>query len=94
MVLHPRGIEQTESLLISLTGIVLALGYLCARLGERLASGSIDDLAVYDLASDPSLDLFHLRGHLGRMPLARLPMYLQSHDLCAAIQRMQESVLA
>lgn len=72
----------------------LALGYLCARLGERLACESLTDLAVYDLAADPSPDLFHLRGHLLRLPLARLPTLLKSSDVVAAMQRLQAAVPA
>jgi HD-like signal output (HDOD) protein len=75
-------------------GTRLALGYLCARLGERLASESLTDLAVYDLAADPSPDLFHVRGHLARPPLARLPTLLQSSDVVTALQRLQATAHA
>lgn len=67
----------------------LALGYLCARLGERLANGSVQDLAAYDLAADTHVDLFHLRGTLARPPLSRLPQALQAGDLAATMQRLQ-----
>lgn len=67
----------------------LALGYLCARLGERIAQGSVQDLAVYDLAADTHIDLYHLRGTLTAPPLSRLPQALQAGELAAVMQRLQ-----
>ena len=66
----------------------LALGYACARLGERLAEGDIADLATFDLAADRDIDLFHLRGALGSRPLSHLPKALRSSELAASLQRM------
>ncbi|MFT3816367.1 MAG: HDOD domain-containing protein [Rubrivivax sp.] len=67
----------------------LALAYACARLGERMAAGDLRDLAVFDLRADGDVDLFHLRGALHALPLARLPQALQAQDLAAVMQRMQ-----
>ena len=72
----------------------LALGYLCARLGERLAHGELAQLADFDLATDPGLELFHLRRHLDAPMLARLHDLLKAPDLSAAMDRMRGGVTA
>ena len=68
-------------------GSRLALCYLCARLGERLAQGQLADLAGFDLAGDVSLDLWHLQGYLDAPALARLPELLQSPAVLQAVQQ-------
>lgn len=72
----------------------LALGYLCARLGERLAHGELAQLSDFDLATDPGLELFHLRRHLDAPMLARLQDLLKAPDLSAAMDRMRGGVTA
>lgn len=72
----------------------LALGYLCARLGERLAHGELPDLAAFDLRSDESLELFHLRSHLAHPSLQRLPQHLRDPSLHEAIARMRDAALS
>lgn len=66
----------------------LALGYLCARLGERLALGQLDSLESYAPANDPSLDMHHLRHALSHPALLRLDGALQSNELQAALRQM------
>lgn len=70
-------------------GTRLALGYLCARLGERLATGEVTDLAAPDLATDASIELHHWRSALAQRPLARLPELLRAPDLVTATQRLR-----
>jgi HD-like signal output (HDOD) protein len=72
----------------------LALAYLCARLGERLAHGELAQLADFDLATDPGLELFHLRRHLGAPMAARLRDLLSAPDLSVAMERMRGAVTA
>lgn len=72
----------------------LALCYLCARLGERLAHGELDALSDFDLASDPSPELFHLRRHLGSNVQARLQSLLKAPELSAVMDRMRGLVHA
>lgn len=73
-------------------GTRLALGYLCARLGERLASGELPDLAALDLAADTSAELFHWRSVLAHKPLARVGELVRSRDLVSAIDRMRAAL--
>lgn len=75
-------------------GTRLALGYLCARLGERLASGELTDLATLDLAADTSTELHHWRGVLAQRPLARVGELVRSRDLVTAIDRMRAALRA
>jgi HD-like signal output (HDOD) protein len=75
-------------------GSRLALCYLCARLGERLAQGTLSELAAFDLGNEQDLNLFNLRSYLQTPALARLPEYLHSDEVLAAVQRMQESIPA
>jgi len=70
-------------------GARLALCYLCARLGERLALGSLSNLAEVDLASDSSAEFFHLRAYLELPRLARLNEFLHSAELVKSIEHMQ-----
>jgi HD-like signal output (HDOD) protein len=75
-------------------GMRLAVCYLCARLGERLAQGGLTDLATFDPAAERSADFFHLRSYLDRAELARLVEYLHSPDLVAVIHRMTDAISA
>jgi HD-like signal output (HDOD) protein len=68
----------------------LALAYLCARLGERLARSDADpaaELATFDLANEPGADFFHLRGHLAALP--RLSEHLHAADLGRSLQALR-----
>lgn len=66
----------------------LALCYLCARLGEQLAFGSLPDLASYDPTQDSRIDMACLQGYLAQPALARLPELLQAPDLGQVIGNM------
>lgn len=62
-----------------------ALCYLCARLGEQLATGTLTDLARFDPLADDSEAFFHLRGHLQTPALARLGEHLRAADIGHAL---------
>lgn len=66
----------------------LALGYLCARLGERLAAGECQELLSFEPAAGTDAELHHLRGHLDDPRLARLADYLRAPMLSGDLQRM------
>ncbi|MGS5088573.1 HDOD domain-containing protein [Hydrogenophaga sp. A37] len=66
----------------------LALGYLCARLGERLALGQLGSLNDYDVKQDAGVDTFHLRTALAHPTLARLEQALASPEVQTAVQQM------
>lgn len=65
-----------------------ALGYLCARLGERFALGELDSLDGYDPALDIAADTHHLRASLAHPALARLDQALSAPELQAALDQM------
>jgi len=69
-------------------GSRLALCYLCARLGERLAAGEISDFATFDLAEQQSPDFFFLRAYLAYPALARLQEFLRFPEVIASVNRM------
>jgi hypothetical protein len=69
----------------------LALCYLCARLGERLALGTLSDLSRFDPLTDPDPDFFHLQTYLATPALARLMEHLHAPDLQSAVAQMLEA---
>lgn len=66
----------------------LALGYLCARLGERLALGQLNVLDGYDPWQDTAVDMHHPRQSLNHPALARLDSALQAPELLSAVRLM------
>ncbi|WP_374426227.1 HDOD domain-containing protein [Ideonella dechloratans] len=69
----------------------LALTYLCARLGERLASGVLPSLQAFELISEPSTDFFHLRQGLPPARLARWTAALRAPALSSRLSRLQDA---
>jgi HD-like signal output (HDOD) protein len=68
-------------------GALLALGYACARLGERLAIGALPDLLSLRLRTDPAPEWHHWREHLHHPALTALPEQLCSAELDEALKR-------
>lgn len=66
----------------------LALCYLCARLGERLANGQLASLEGYDPFQDIGLDTFYLNQHLCNPMLRQLPAALASAEVQNAMHQM------
>jgi HD-like signal output (HDOD) protein len=66
----------------------LALCYLCAHLGERLALGQLPSLEGYDASQDLTPDTFHLQGYLVHPTLLQLNAALQSADMQASVQNL------
>lgn len=66
----------------------LALAYLCARLGERLALRQMNVLDGFQPAADTAADMYHLRAALAHPALARLGEAMQSPELLAAVRLM------
>ena len=71
-----------------------ALCYLCARLGEQLATGALSSLAGYDPMADDSEAFFHLRGHLQAPALARLTEHLRATDIGHAMTAVSRNARA
>jgi hypothetical protein len=71
----------------------LALCYLGARLGERLAQGDLADLETFDLGTQAGPELHYLRLHAEASPLlARLPWLLRAPEVAAPLRRMQAAL--
>lgn len=66
----------------------LALCYLCAHLGERLALDQLPSLEGYDASQDLTPDTFHLQGYLAHPALAQLNAALQSAEVQSAVQNL------
>jgi HD-like signal output (HDOD) protein len=69
-----------------------ALCYLCARLGERLATGALTDLAAFDPMADHGESFFHLQGHLQTPALARLGEQLRATDIGHALTAVSRNM--
>lgn len=75
----------------------LAVAYLCARLGERLAQtdGTVTaDLSGFNLDGETGADFFHLRGHLSAPALAKLNDHLRAADLNRSLQNLRQAMQA
>ena len=87
------GVEQIERVLVSplpehawpLQAARQAVAYLSARLGERLACGTLEQLGQADLASDERAEAHHLQAYLQLPPLAGLGTLLQAPDAQASV---------
>jgi len=73
-------------------GARAALGYACARLGERLANRSLEALKdfAFDDAAGP--DFYHVAGYLEHPSLARLDQFLRLPEVTNGIQDMLEAM--
>lgn len=69
----------------------LALGAVCALLGERIARGQVGT-ALYDPAHDPSPDMAALRHRLAQPPLDQLAQALRSPALLRLLGRVMSGV--
>lgn len=72
----------------------LALAYLCARLGERLALGQLPSLERYHPADDDAVDMHHLRTWLAHPVLARLDEALHAPELLRTLAQMRSPAAA
>jgi HD-like signal output (HDOD) protein len=66
----------------------LALCYVCARLGERLASGDLRRLADFDLALDDTADFHRIQSRLSRPNWAALAAALRDPALGETMEAM------
>ena len=66
----------------------LALCYVCARLGERLASGELRRLSDFDLALDESADFHRIQSRLSRPEWAAMAAALRDPALDESVGAM------
>lgn len=64
-----------------------AVGYLCARLGERLADGRLETLDGVDALLEQDVDFHHLQSYLALPALRELRKVLKAPDLLAGLSR-------
>lgn len=72
----------------------LAICYLCARIGERLAEGTLPDLGSFPSSLDGDAELHHLRSYLVRPLVSRALQLVHAPDVVAAMQQMQAATRA
>lgn len=70
----------------------MAFCYFCARLGEKLARGELQDLASFRLDQESGPEFFHLHGYLQLGALARLNDALKAPELVASINTMAHAM--
>jgi HD-like signal output (HDOD) protein len=70
----------------------MAFCYLCARLGEKLANGSVKDLSSFQLEQEQSADLFYMQSYLQQPDLARLNEFLHMPELVSSINTMVQAM--
>jgi HD-like signal output (HDOD) protein len=69
----------------------LALCYLAARLGERLAYDPQVSLEGFDFLGDPDPELFHVRAYTEHPAFAQVEAQLRNPGFIAGVQRMREA---
>lgn len=68
-------------------GALLALGYLCVRMGERIACGESRSLATFAAEGDEPAESFHWREHLQHPALAAAVRRLRSGEFDGLLER-------
>jgi hypothetical protein len=64
----------------------VGLGYMCARLAERIVSGRISDLRTIDSLLEMDADFYHLPGYLALPALRGWREEFQSSDLLSGLR--------
>ena len=70
----------------------LAVCYLCARLGEKLASGDLLQLADFDLVRDESADFHRIQARLARPDWQAMAEALHDPALCESVEKMARAL--
>ena len=89
------GVEDIGALLVTpapttadARALRLALCYVCARIGEAIAMGRVQDPAQVDPAAAGSAELHYVQTYLRRPEFARLAEHLHAPDARLALARM------
>ena len=75
-------------------GSRLAICYLCARLGERLAEGTIADLSQFDDTLAGDAEFHQLRSYAAHPKVAKALQVVRSPDVVASMQQMLAAMRA
>lgn len=84
-----RVLTQPASVPCSPAQTRLALCYLCARLGERLATGQLTDLVAFDPCLDTDADLHHFASYWPGDAMNSLTALMQAPDLQKSVLDMR-----
>lgn len=83
-----RALTEAGTQLEPLVATRRALAYLCARLGERLASGSPTALSDWRLATDSTVCMHHLSGYVPAAQQAAIEALLRAPDTQTTIDQL------
>jgi HD-like signal output (HDOD) protein len=72
-------------------GALLALGYLCVRLGERIVCGELRSLATFDPETEARPEWLHWREHLQHPALVAVVQRLHSGEFDELVERQTSS---
>ena len=72
--------------------VAMALCYFCARVGEQLAQGDIQDLAAFHLEQEHSAEFYYLQGYLRQPALARLPEFVRLPEVLSSLNTMVQAM--
>jgi hypothetical protein len=70
----------------------MALCYFCARMGEKLAQGDIQDLSAFELEQEHSAEFYFLQGYLRLPALARLHEFVRLPEVRSSVNAMLQAM--
>lgn len=70
----------------------LGLKFLCARLGERLALGTLNNLSDFNIEDEKGADFFNFRSYVSFPHLEHVFEHLKSPEIVASVKAMQEAI--
>lgn len=73
-------------------GARLGLCFLCSRLGERIALGTLKDLSDFNIDFETDADFFNFKSYLNSPRLDHVFEYLRHQEVADAVSAMQESM--
>jgi len=74
------------------SAVAMALCYFCARVGEKLAQGEMEDLATFQLEQEHSAEFYYLQGYLRQPALARLHEFVRLPEVLSSLNTMVQAM--
>ena len=74
------------------SAVAMALCYFCARVGEKLAQGEMEDLATFQLEQEHSAEFYYLQGYLRQPALARLHEFVRLPEVLSSVNTMVQAM--